>query len=68
MLNNLQKKTTTAPVIVEEFTNDNAEQCYILENGNTVLKEKYDAMWKPQKGKIKPRNYREDIDGRRNWS
>jgi hypothetical protein len=45
-------KSVTAPVIVDTITGDDGEESYVLENGNTFPKEKYDALWFPSRGKM----------------
>lgn len=45
-----QKKSYTAPKVEEQFTDDDGEVIYVLENGNTIPKIKYDQMWNVPKG------------------
>ena len=42
----------TAPVIIAEGLDD-----YLLENGNTISKTVYDAMWNPKKTRLTPFAY-----------
>lgn len=51
----------TAPVILLEFIQDE-EVWYKLDNGRSQSKTSYDSFWIPQKRKVLPFNYREDID------
>ena len=46
-----QVKTYLPPVIVDQFQDDEGRETYVLANGNTSLKEKYDQIWLPTKGK-----------------
>lgn len=46
-------KTYNKPAIVDTITNDEGIEVYVLENGNTFPKEKYDAIWNPVKGVVK---------------
>ena len=43
-------KSNTAPEVAEQFIDDEGEVQYILSNGNTQPKLKYDAIWNPKKG------------------
>lgn len=49
------KPIHTAPAIKSEL-----DGVYYLENGNTILKEKYIAMWHPNRGKVKPFGFKGD--------
>jgi hypothetical protein len=40
------RKTNTAPVVVESFTDDELIEWYILENGNHILADRYNPKWK----------------------
>lgn len=42
-------KSQTAPVVNDQFTDDEGVEQYILENGNTIPKIRYDAMWTNEK-------------------
>lgn len=44
-------KSYLPPVIVDQFQDDEGEENYILANGNTCLKDRYDQLWLPTKGK-----------------
>jgi hypothetical protein len=44
-----------APVILEEYVNDDGDIQCILDNGNEMLKDKYDAMWKTNRTPILPK-------------
>lgn len=46
------RKTNTAPIVVESFTDDELVEWYILENGNHILADRYNAMWNMAKGKV----------------
>lgn len=49
---NISVPTYLPPKIEETIIGDDGEEIYILANGNTSLKSRYDAMWLPTKGKI----------------
>lgn len=49
------KPVHTAPPIDHE-----EGDIYVLKNGNTILKEKYDSMWFPKRTKVKPYNHKGD--------
>jgi uncharacterized protein YgfB (UPF0149 family) len=51
-------KSNAAPVISEQFTDDEGNLQYILHNGRTTLAEKYNALWNPVKGKVMPVGYK----------
>ena len=51
-------KSSRAPVIAESFLNDSGEVEHILENGNTILKKKYDSVWNPKRGIVMPEGYK----------
>jgi hypothetical protein len=59
-----EKKSYTAPVVVDEILSDDGEELYVLENGNTIPKLRYDSMWKVPKNKILPKNYRVDLNSK----
>ena len=42
--------TYTAPKIAHDFVDDDGELNYALENGNTTLASRYNAIWNPCKG------------------
>ncbi len=51
-------KAHTAPEIVDEIIEDSGEKMYVLANGNTIPAVRYDAIWNPVKGIIKPKFYK----------
>lgn len=53
-----QRKENVAPVIVDTIEGDDGVVSYVLENGNTIPKDRYDSLWLPQKGKIRPLGYK----------
>lgn len=54
------KPIYTAPEIRCQETFANGEVWYHLLNGNSILKEKYDAMWHPHKQAIHPKGHKGD--------
>jgi len=45
-------KCYSAPVIKDQFIDDEGDLTYVLENGNTVLADRYNSLWHPVRGKI----------------
>ena len=64
----VERKAYTAPQIEQEIMQDDGEMVYILKNGNTQLKNSYDAMWGQPKGTILPKGTKgTSIDPRSNY-
>lgn len=55
----ISKPVYLAPEIVGEYE-ENEETWYKLANGNTILKEKYIAMWRPVKTPVLPLHHKGD--------
>lgn len=55
-----ERKSYSAPVVVDEIMDDDGERFYVLENGNMIPSIKYDAMWSQPKGIIKHKSYKGD--------
>lgn len=51
-------KYHTAPKVVDSFIDDEGEKVLVLANGNTTLESRYNALWNPLKGKVKPEHYK----------
>jgi len=56
--------TYKAPAIAETIVNDEGDEVYILENGNTSLKSRYDAIWNPIAGKVNMKGRGETIESK----
>lgn len=51
------KKANIAPIVIGDYI-ENDEVWYVLENGNSILKTKYDSIWHPIKTPIFPKDYK----------
>lgn len=59
-----QVKTYLPPIISHDFIDDNGELNYALQNGNTTLASRYNAIWNPCKGTINPKGKGGRIDSK----
>ncbi len=55
-------KTYHQPKVVDEYMDDDGENHYILDNGNTQLKRLYDSLWHPIKSVINWKSKGENPD------
>ena len=61
-------KMYTAPKVIDSFMDDNGDKVLVLENGNTTLETRYNSLWHPCRGIVKPENYKGENPDRRNLS
>lgn len=47
-----------APIVIDTIMDDEGNLQHILENGNTIPKDRYDALWNVKKTAILPKYYK----------
>lgn len=55
-------RTYHQPKVVDEYMDDDGENHYVLDNGNTQLKRLYDSLWHPIKSVINWKSKGENPD------